>query len=140
MIEELRVQITEERLERTAAENRITAKLEDERTQRVAAETRLMEVLNTEMKKRRNTPGDTNSTGSVQAAVDRRDDGNGSLQRDSVERKARRESGTVNGAREKKNNRKSRESANRGQLMPRERQENTDSPEMERIGTEQSKR
>ncbi|CAN8016035.1 unnamed protein product [Ixodes persulcatus] len=93
-IEELRVQITEERLERTAAVNRMTAKLEDERIQRVAAETRLMKVLNTEMKERRNTRDDTDSTGSVQAAVDRRDDGNGPLQRDGEEVKAKRESGT----------------------------------------------
>lgn len=140
MIEELRVQITEERLERTAAENRMTAKLEDERTQRVVAETRLMEVLNTEMKERRNTRGDTDSIGSVQAAVDRRDDGNGPLQRDGEEVKARRESGTENGARKKKSNNKSRESVNRGQLMPRERQENTNTPEMGRIETEQPKR
>ncbi|CAN7945594.1 unnamed protein product, partial [Ixodes hexagonus] len=91
MIEELRAKISEERTERTAAENRMTAKLEDERKQRVAVETRLMQVLNTEMNEWRDRRDDADSPRSVQAADRRRDDGNGTPQRGGVRRPKRGE-------------------------------------------------
>ncbi|CAN7997616.1 unnamed protein product, partial [Ixodes hexagonus] len=140
MIKELRAKISEERTERTAAENRMTAKLEDERTQRVAVETRLMQVLNTEMNEWRDRRDDADSPRSVQAADRRRDDGNGTPQRGGEEAKTGGESGTEKGIHEKNNGNKTREPTNRGQQMPREEQESTNSPEMGRIGTKQPKR
>lgn len=119
----------------------MTAKLEDKRTRRVAAEIRLIEVLNTKIKERRNTREDAVSPRSVLEAADRRrDEEIGQPYWCGEEVGTRRESGTENGVRKKKNKNKTREPTNRGQLMPREKHERTNTPGMGRIGTKQPKK